>query len=189
VAQSPNSQPTVWASKPDATAFEKIVNDRLAEGQKSIDKLVAVKGARTIENTLVPYDEAIEIASNGTAGFHLSLEGEHLGDCCGFSRGGCRECRHRGGTGRGQFRLLGKDRDDAGDQKREYEPGSHRSSSLLSSRTFDFAKDTLIHPVGAPCASLLCGLWEGRRWVMPTAEHAPIECRQFSVVIQASFRR
>src|SRR6266576_6442351 len=60
VAQSgPASQPTVWATKPDAAAFEKIVNDRLAEGQKSIDKLVAIKGARTIENTLVPYDEAI----------------------------------------------------------------------------------------------------------------------------------
>ena len=59
VAQGPSSQPTVWASKPDADAFEKIVNDRLAEGQKSIDKIVAAKGARTIENTLVPYDEAI----------------------------------------------------------------------------------------------------------------------------------
>jgi thimet oligopeptidase len=58
-AQSPSSQPTVWATKPDAAAFEKIVNDRLAEGQKSIDKITAVKGPRTIENTLVPYDEAI----------------------------------------------------------------------------------------------------------------------------------
>src|SRR5258706_3098381 len=54
-----SSQPTVWAAKPDAAAFEKFVNDRLAEGQKSIDKIVAVKGARTIGNTLVPYDEAI----------------------------------------------------------------------------------------------------------------------------------
>ncbi len=60
VAQSgPSSQPTVWATKPDAAAFEKIVNDRLADGQKSIDQIVAAKGARTIENTLVPYDEAI----------------------------------------------------------------------------------------------------------------------------------
>ena len=59
------TQPTVWASKPDAAAFEKIVNDRLAAGQKSIDKLVAVKGARTIENTLVPYDEAIRQINTG----------------------------------------------------------------------------------------------------------------------------
>src|SRR5258705_2783582 len=55
----PSSQPTVWATKPDAAAFEKIVNDRLAEGQESIDQIVAVKGGRTIDNTLVPYDEAI----------------------------------------------------------------------------------------------------------------------------------
>ena len=65
-AQSgPSSQPTVWATKPDAAAFEKIVNDRLAEGQKSIDKIVAVKGPRTIENTLAPYDEAIRQVNVG----------------------------------------------------------------------------------------------------------------------------
>jgi Zn-dependent oligopeptidase len=65
-AQSgPSSQPTVWATKPDAAAFEKIVNDRLAAGQKSIDQIVAVKGPRTIENTLVPYDEAIRQVNIG----------------------------------------------------------------------------------------------------------------------------
>ena len=46
IAQS--SQPTVWATKPDAAAFEKFVNDKLAEGQKSVDQLLAVKGPRTI---------------------------------------------------------------------------------------------------------------------------------------------
>jgi len=65
-AQSgPSSQPTVWATKPDVAAFEKIVNDRLADGQKSIDQIVAVKGPRTIENTLVPYDEAIRQVNIG----------------------------------------------------------------------------------------------------------------------------
>ena len=53
------SQPTVWASRPDAAAFENIVNAHLAAGQKLIDKLAARKGARTIENTLVPFDEAM----------------------------------------------------------------------------------------------------------------------------------
>ena len=48
------SQPTIWASKPDVAAFEKIENDRLAAVQRSIDTLLAVKGNRTIENTLVP---------------------------------------------------------------------------------------------------------------------------------------
>jgi thimet oligopeptidase len=61
----PNSQPTVWATKPDAAAFEKIVNERLAAGQSSIDKIVAVKGARTIENTLVPYDETLRQVNAG----------------------------------------------------------------------------------------------------------------------------
>jgi thimet oligopeptidase len=52
------SQPTVWATKPDIPAFEKIENDRLAAGQRSIDALLAVKGPRTIENTLAPLDDA-----------------------------------------------------------------------------------------------------------------------------------
>jgi hypothetical protein len=38
------SQPTIWAAKPDVAAFEKIENDRLAAGQRSIDTLLAVKG-------------------------------------------------------------------------------------------------------------------------------------------------
>ena len=53
------SQPTLWAAKPDVPAFEKIENDRLAASQRAIDALVAVKSARTIENTLAPFDEAI----------------------------------------------------------------------------------------------------------------------------------
>jgi thimet oligopeptidase len=53
------SQPTVWATKPDVAAFDKMENDRLAAAQHSIDTLVANKGAHTIENTLVPFDEAI----------------------------------------------------------------------------------------------------------------------------------
>ncbi len=52
------SQPTVWATKPDVAAFEKIENDRLAAAQASIDKLLAIKGARTIDNTLAPFDDA-----------------------------------------------------------------------------------------------------------------------------------
>src|ERR1035438_8887311 len=31
------SQPTIWSSKPDVAAFERIENDRLAAGQRSID--------------------------------------------------------------------------------------------------------------------------------------------------------
>ena len=55
----PKSQPPLWAAKPDVAAFEKMENDRLAAAQQSVDAIVAVKGPRTIENTLVPYDNAI----------------------------------------------------------------------------------------------------------------------------------
>jgi thimet oligopeptidase len=65
------SQPTIWATKPDAAAFDKIENDRLAAGQKAIDTLLAVKGPRTIENTLVPFDEAVR--QNNSAGYFAGL--------------------------------------------------------------------------------------------------------------------
>ncbi len=57
-AQAP-SQPTIWVSKPDVAGFAKIVNDRLAAAQTAIDQITSVKGARTIDNTLAPYDETI----------------------------------------------------------------------------------------------------------------------------------
>ncbi len=53
------SQRPIWSSKPDIAAFDQIENDRLAAVQKDIDGIAAVKDARTIENTLVPYDEAV----------------------------------------------------------------------------------------------------------------------------------
>jgi thimet oligopeptidase len=53
------NQPPVWANKPDIATFEKMENARLAAAQRSIDEIVAVKGARTVDNTLVPYDEAV----------------------------------------------------------------------------------------------------------------------------------
>ncbi len=65
------SQPTVWASRPDVTAFEKIENDRLAAGQRAIDTLIAAKGPRSIENTLVPFDEAVR--QNNSAGYFAGL--------------------------------------------------------------------------------------------------------------------
>ena len=70
-AQITVSQPTLWTSKPDVTAFEKIENDRLAAGRQAIDTLIAVKGPRTIENTLVPYDEAVR--QNNSAGYFAGL--------------------------------------------------------------------------------------------------------------------
>jgi thimet oligopeptidase len=57
-AQTTSSQATLWAAKPDMAAFEKAENDYLAAAQKDVDQVVTVKGARTIANTLAPYDEA-----------------------------------------------------------------------------------------------------------------------------------
>jgi len=65
------SQPTIWTSKPDVTAFEKIETDRLAAGQRSIDNLLAAKGPRTVENTLAPLDEAFHQIS--TAAYFAGL--------------------------------------------------------------------------------------------------------------------
>src|SRR5690242_4231389 len=59
------AQPTLWANKPDVSAFEKAVNERLAAAQHAIDTLVAAKGPRTIDNTLVPFDEAIRQINSG----------------------------------------------------------------------------------------------------------------------------
>ena len=54
------SQPTVWASKPDVAGFEKIVNGRLSAADTAIAKLTSAKGARTIDNTLAPFDDAVQ---------------------------------------------------------------------------------------------------------------------------------
>ncbi len=65
-AQTPSSQPPLWASKPDVAAFEKIENDHLAAADKAIAALTAVKEKHTIENTLPLYDQAIrELNSAG----------------------------------------------------------------------------------------------------------------------------
>ena len=57
--QPPASQPALWAAKPDIKAFEAIEDHHLAAAQQSLDRILAVKGPRTIENTLRPFDEAL----------------------------------------------------------------------------------------------------------------------------------
>ena len=60
VAQSAAYGPHLWDKPLDPVVFEKRVNEQLNLAQKSIDQLLAVKGQRTIENTLAAYDDAIE---------------------------------------------------------------------------------------------------------------------------------
>jgi thimet oligopeptidase len=47
-----------WTGNPNAATFAKRQEDRMAKARAAIEKLAAVKGARTIANTLAPYDEA-----------------------------------------------------------------------------------------------------------------------------------
>jgi thimet oligopeptidase len=75
-AQDFPKTPPFWSTKPDIAAFEKIENERLAKAQRTIDQITAVKGSRTIENTLAPYDRAIELL-NSAAYFSSLMEQVH----------------------------------------------------------------------------------------------------------------
>jgi thimet oligopeptidase len=72
----PPDQPPIWSTKPDVNAFEKIENDRLEAAQRSIDKIVAVKGPKTIGNTLANYDEALR-QINAALYFSSLMEAVH----------------------------------------------------------------------------------------------------------------
>ena len=61
-ARSASSSPTgdnapFWTGKPNAAQFKERQEKRLAAAKNATDKLLAAKGKRTIENTLVPFDE------------------------------------------------------------------------------------------------------------------------------------
>ena len=59
-AQTATYGPHLWDKPLDPAIFEKRVNEQLDLVQKSIDQVLAVKGPRTIENTLVPFDNAVQ---------------------------------------------------------------------------------------------------------------------------------
>jgi len=48
-----------WTGQRDAAAFTKLQEDRLTRAKQSLDRMLAVTGKRTIENTLKPYDEML----------------------------------------------------------------------------------------------------------------------------------
>ena len=56
---APPPQPTIWAGTPDVAAFERAEVAHLAAADRAVKRLVTVKGARTVENTLAPFDEAV----------------------------------------------------------------------------------------------------------------------------------
>jgi thimet oligopeptidase len=69
-AQTPYG-PHVWDTPVDPAVFEKRINEQLDLAQKSVTELLAVKGPRTIQNTLGPYDDAVQHLD--TAGYQSGL--------------------------------------------------------------------------------------------------------------------
>jgi Zn-dependent oligopeptidase len=57
-AATPDDAP-FWTGQRDAASFTKLQEDRLASAKQSLDRMLAVTGKRTIENTLKPYDEML----------------------------------------------------------------------------------------------------------------------------------
>ena len=58
----------IWVGNPDAAQARAWADAHLAAAQTAVDKLLAVKGTRTIENTLAPFDDAqleLETAAHG----------------------------------------------------------------------------------------------------------------------------
>jgi thimet oligopeptidase len=66
-AQTASYGPHVWEKPLDPASFEKRINEQLDMAQASIDQLLSIKGARTVENTLAPYDNAVQCLD--TAGY------------------------------------------------------------------------------------------------------------------------
>ena len=48
-----------WAGKPDASTFLKVQDERLKRAQEALGRMLAVKGKRSVANTLGPYDETL----------------------------------------------------------------------------------------------------------------------------------
>jgi thimet oligopeptidase len=48
-----------WTGRPGPDAFQKAQQTRLDRAQRTVDRIVAAKGPRTIQNTLRPYDDAL----------------------------------------------------------------------------------------------------------------------------------
>ena len=69
-AQTSAFGPHTWDRPLDPATLEKRINEQLDLTQKAVQQLIAVKAARTIENTLAPYDDAVQHI--GTA-FYQSL--------------------------------------------------------------------------------------------------------------------
>jgi thimet oligopeptidase len=77
VAATPESAPPpFWSGSPDAAAFRAAMEAELSAAQGALDRMLAVKGRHTVENTLVPYNLAVLHGENAAYGSHL-MESAH----------------------------------------------------------------------------------------------------------------
>ena len=76
--ESPAQDPLhAWTAGGDPASLETWVNQRLAAAQGDVDKLVAVTGSRTVQNTLRTYDDAVdELAIAGNEAYFMFAVGD-----------------------------------------------------------------------------------------------------------------
>jgi Zn-dependent oligopeptidase len=65
-----------WTGQPDSGGFRALADGELRTASQALDRLLQVKGPRTIENTLVPYNEALLHADNAAYSANL-IESVH----------------------------------------------------------------------------------------------------------------
>src|SRR5207237_10615950 len=58
-AQTGATSTPFWTGMNDAPSFERAMDARLAHAKVLLEKMLAVKGPRTIDNTLRPYDDVL----------------------------------------------------------------------------------------------------------------------------------
>src|SRR5271167_2287927 len=58
-AQTATYGPHVWDKPVNPVTFEKRIDEQLELAKTSVNQLLTVKGGRTVENTLVPFDNAV----------------------------------------------------------------------------------------------------------------------------------
>lgn len=63
-----------WKDSFDTATFTDLQNERLQKAQESINKMLAVEGKRTLENTLVPYDDVLIFLNSASSQASLIQE-------------------------------------------------------------------------------------------------------------------
>ncbi len=68
--------PPFWTGHPDSAGFRALADGELRTANQALERLLQVKGPRTIENTLAPYNEALLHADNASYASNL-IESVH----------------------------------------------------------------------------------------------------------------